>query len=106
MLDYAGPVQSALRAAFGWQSARDYWFPQTRSLWAAILVLSAALYPYVYILARASFAEQSGAMFEVARALGQGPGGVFRREGAGGASPAGRPCRGRGRRLPRAWRWR
>lgn len=88
MLDYAGPVQSALRAAFGWQSARDYWFPQTRSLWAAILVLSAALYPYVYILARAAFAEQSGAMFEVARALGQGPGGVFRRVGLPLARPA------------------
>lgn len=88
VLDYAGPVQSALRAAFGWSSARDYWFPQTRSLWAAILVLSAALYPYVYILARAAFAEQSGAMFEVARALGQGPGGVFRRVGLPLARPA------------------
>lgn len=88
MLDYAGPVQSGLRAAFGWSSARDYWFPQTRSLWAAILVLSAALYPYVYILARAAFAEQSGAMFEVARALGQGPGGVFRRVGLPLARPA------------------
>lgn len=88
VLDYAGPLQSALRAAFGWSSARDYWFPQTRSLWAAILVLSAALYPYVYILARAAFAEQSGAMFEVARALGQGPGGVFRRVGLPLARPA------------------
>src|SRR5690606_27493834 len=88
MLDYAGPVQSGLRAAFGWQSARDYWFPQTRSRWAAILVLSAALYPYVYILARAAFAEQSGAMFEVARALGQGPGGVFARVGLPLARPA------------------
>ena len=88
VLDYAGPVQSALRAAFGWTSARDYWFPQTRSLWAAVLVLSAALYPYVYILARAAFAEQSGAMFEVARALGQRPGGVFRRVGLPLARPA------------------
>ena len=88
LLDYAGPLQTALRAAFGWQSARDYWFPETRSLWSAVLVLSAALYPYVYILARAAFAEQSGATYEVARALGQGPWGVFRRVGLPLARPA------------------
>jgi iron(III) transport system permease protein len=88
VLDYAGPLQGAMRSAFGWASARDYWFPETRSLWAAILVLSAALYPYVYILARAAFAEQSGATYEVARALGQGPWGVFRRVGLPLARPA------------------
>ncbi|MDQ2066760.1 iron ABC transporter permease [Xinfangfangia sp. CPCC 101601] len=88
VLDYAGPLQSSLRSWFGWASARDYWFPQTRSLWGATLVLSAALYPYVYILARAAFAEQSGATYEVARALGQGPWGVFRRVGLPLARPA------------------
>lgn len=88
LLDYAGPVQSALRAGFGWTSARDYWFPQTRSLGGAVLVLSAALYPYVYILARAAFAEQSGATYEVARALGQGPWGLFLRVGLPLARPA------------------
>jgi iron(III) transport system permease protein len=67
-LDYAGPLQSGLRAAFGWASARDYWFPETRSLWAAALVLSLALYPYVYLLARAAYREQSGCTYEVARA--------------------------------------
>ncbi|MGR3567680.1 MAG: ABC transporter permease, partial [Pseudooceanicola nanhaiensis] len=60
-LEYAGPVQTALRDLFGWQSARDYWFPEIRSLPAAVLVLSAALYPYVYLLARAAFREQAGA---------------------------------------------
>ncbi|MFZ1468907.1 MAG: iron ABC transporter permease [Paracoccaceae bacterium] len=88
VMDYAGPVQSALRAAFGWTTARDYWFPETRSVWSAILVLSAAFYPYVYILARAAFAEQSGATYEVARALGQRPWGVFRRVGLPLARPA------------------
>ena len=57
-------------------------------MWSAVLVLSAALYPYVYILARAAFAEQSGATYEVARALGQGPWGVFRRVGLPLARPA------------------
>ena len=88
VLDYGGPVQGALRAAMGWTSARDYWFPETRSLWAAGLVLSAALYPYVYLLARAAFREQSGCTYEVARALGQGPWGLFRRVGLPMARPA------------------
>ncbi|WP_333817780.1 ABC transporter permease [Tabrizicola sp.] len=81
LLDYAGPVQSTLRATFGWASARDYWFPQTRSLPMAILVLSFALYPYVYLLARSAYREQSGRAYEVARALGCGPWGLFLRIG-------------------------
>ncbi|MBL9058887.1 MAG: iron ABC transporter permease, partial [Mangrovicoccus sp.] len=73
LLDYAGPVQTLLRATFGWQSARDYWFPEVRSRWAAIIVLSAALCPYVYLMARAAFREQSVCAHEVARTLGAGP---------------------------------
>jgi iron(III) transport system permease protein len=88
VLDYAGPLQSGLRATFGWTSARDYWFPETRSLWAAILVLSFALYPYVYLLARAAWREQSGCTYEVARALGCGPWGMFLRVGLPLARPA------------------
>jgi iron(III) transport system permease protein len=88
VLDYAGPVQSALRASFGWTSARDYWFPEIRSLWAAALVLSFALYPYVYLLARAAYREQSGRAYEVARALGCGPWGLFLRLGLPLARPA------------------
>ncbi len=87
-LDYSGPVQSALREWFGWQNARDYWFPPIRSHGAAILVLSAALYPYVYLLSRAAFHEQSGSSYEVARALGTGPWGIFRRVGLPLARPA------------------
>ena len=51
-LDYAGPVQGALRDAFGWESRRDYWFPEIRSMWGAIVVMGAVLYPYVYMMAR------------------------------------------------------
>jgi iron(III) transport system permease protein len=88
VLDYAGPVQSGLRATFGWQTARDYWFPEVRSLPMAILVLSFALYPYVYLLARAAYREQSGRAYEVARALGCGPWGLFLRIGWPLARPA------------------
>ena len=87
-LDYSGPVQTALRGSFGWSSARDYWFPQVRSLEAAILVMAAAQYPYVYLLTRAALHEQSGSAYEVARALGTGGWGLFRRVGLPLARPA------------------
>ena len=87
-LQYSGPVQTGLRVAMGWSSARDYWFPEVRSHGSAILVLSSALYPYVYLLTRAAFREQSGASYEVARALGVGPWGVFWRVGLPLARPA------------------
>lgn len=87
-LEYAGPVQTALREAFGWQSARDYWFPEIRSRGAAAVVLAAALTPYVFLLARAAFREQSGGSYEVARALGAGPVARFLRVGLPLARPA------------------
>jgi iron(III) transport system permease protein len=70
-LQYAGPLQSALRGLTGW-SARDYWFPNVRSLGGAVLMLVLALYPYVYLLARASFLEQSVSTLEASRSLGRG----------------------------------
>lgn len=87
-LEYAGPVQTGLRAVFGWQDARDYWFPEIRSLGAAIIVLSTSLFPYVYILARAAFREQSGAGEEVAQSLGAGAVKRFWRIGLPMARPA------------------
>ncbi|OCX61020.1 iron ABC transporter permease [Thioclava sp. SK-1] len=87
-LDYAGPVQIFLRDSFGWADARSYWFPQIRSRWAAILVLGFAFYPYTYLLARAAFREQSGASYEVARALGSGGFALFWKVGLPLARPA------------------
>lgn len=76
-LDYAGPVQTWMRAVFGWAGPQDYFFPEVRSLGGAILILSAVLYPYVYLTARASFAQQSVCVLEVARTLGRTPMGAF-----------------------------
>ncbi|NWO08437.1 MAG: iron ABC transporter permease [Alteromonadaceae bacterium] len=70
LLDYAGPVQSSLRDWFGWANASEYWFPEIRSLEGAILMISLVLYPYVYLLARAAFLEQSPSLFSVSRSLG------------------------------------
>lgn len=87
-LDYSGPLQQALRAMMGWTSARDYWFPETRSIWFAALVLASAFYPYVYLLVRNALQEQSGGVYEVARALGTSPAGLFLRVGLPLSRPA------------------
>ena len=79
VLEYAGPIQSLLRNLFDWQTSQDYWFPEVRSLSSAIFVLSFALYPYVYLMARSAFLEQSDSAEEVAKSLGiSGVGRVFR----------------------------
>lgn len=73
LLDYAGPVQSAWRALSGVRSA----LPDVRSVPGAALVLALVLYPYVYLLARASFLRQGGAAFDAARTLGRSPTAAF-----------------------------
>ena len=70
-LEYAGPVQTQLRAIFGWQSARDYWFFDIRSHVGAIIVMSAVLYPYIYILTRTAFLSTARSLFEAARLSGK-----------------------------------
>lgn len=70
LLEFAGPVQTLLRSLFDWKLAGDYWFPTIRTLPGAALMLVLVLYPYVYLLARAAFLEQSASMLEAARVLG------------------------------------
>ena len=70
-LEYAGTVQSTLRDVFGWTRPQDYWFPEIRSMGGAITVMTLVLYPYVYLLARAAFLEQSVCVLEVSRTLGK-----------------------------------
>jgi iron(III) transport system permease protein len=71
-LDYSGPIQSGLRSLFGWGYGQ-YWFPNVRSLWGAMVMLTLVLYPYVYLLARVAFLEQSVCTLEASRILGCGP---------------------------------
>jgi iron(III) transport system permease protein len=75
--NFAGPVQGAVRAVFGFQSARDYWFPNIRSLSGAALVMSLVLYPYVYLAVRMVFLLQGRHPADVARSLGGSPLRVF-----------------------------
>lgn len=73
LLDYAGPIQIALRNFFGWTSVNDYWFFDIRSLFGAAVMLALVLYPYVYLMVRANFMEQGATMTYAARMLGQSP---------------------------------
>jgi iron(III) transport system permease protein len=71
LFEFAGPIQTVLRDLFGWTTRRDYWFPEVRSLGGAIWMMTFVLYPYVYLLSRAAFLEQSVAVLEVSRTLGR-----------------------------------
>ena len=71
LLEFAGPVQSTLRAVTGWEPG-DYVFPPIRSLGGAALMLSLVLYPYVYLLARTAFETQAASLVDAARVLGAG----------------------------------
>ena len=88
LLEYAGPIQTQLRGWFGWQSAQDYWFPNVRSLWGAIAMLTLVLYPYVYLLARSAFLNQSSRLLEASRNLGCSPWQSFWRTALPLARPA------------------
>ena len=79
ILEFAGPVQGLLRDLTGWNTGRDYWFPEIRSLGGAITIMTMALYPYVYLLARSAFLEQSSGVGEAARTLGCSAWAAFRR---------------------------
>ena len=77
LLQFSGPLQSGLRETFGWERG-DYWFPEIRSVGGAVVTFTLVLYPYVYLLARAAFLEQSVCVLEVSRTLGCGPFRAFR----------------------------
>jgi len=73
LLEYAGPVQGYLREIFNWQNSQDYWFPNIRSLEGAVLVMSSVLYPYVYLLTRASFITLPISYFQTSAIYGRKP---------------------------------
>jgi iron(III) transport system permease protein len=74
---FSGPVQEAIRAVFGFQTRADYWFPEIRSTYGAAVVMSAVLFPYVYMTTRIVFIMQGRNIADVARTLGASPGRVL-----------------------------
>jgi len=69
LCDFAGPLQTFLRATFG-QGLR---LPTLRSYGGVTLMMTLVFYPYVYLLARAAFRSQGAATLEMARSLGRSP---------------------------------
>ncbi len=86
-LDHPGWVQTTLRDLTGW-GPRDYWFPEIRSLGGAAAMLTLVLYPYVYLLTRAAFLQQSATAYIAARTLGESAWGAFFRVSLPIARPA------------------
>ncbi len=72
---FSGPIQSFLRDLLG--VSKLEWFPEPRSVWGAVCVLSLALYPYVYLLCRTAFLERSPRLIDAARTLGASPWSAF-----------------------------
>ena len=72
LLQFVGPVQSWLRDTFA-LTPGSYWFPDVRTLGGAVVIFTFVLYPYVYLMARASFLERASGMLDVGRSLGLGP---------------------------------
>jgi len=77
LLEFSGPIQETLRQIFAWNSGRDYWFPEIRSLGGAIGVMTFTLYPYVYLLSRIAFLQQSVSILEASRTLGRNSWQIF-----------------------------
>ncbi|MCI4645702.1 MAG: iron ABC transporter permease [Hyphomonadaceae bacterium] len=87
LMSVSGPLQSAIRKATDW-GARDYWFPDITSLPGLCFVLAVALYPYVYLTARAAFTTTSICAIDAARTLGARPVSVLWRVAIPSARPA------------------
>ncbi|MEO8669028.1 MAG: iron ABC transporter permease [Bauldia sp.] len=83
-----GPVQSGLRAIFGIASPQGLHFPEIRSTAGAVFVFGFVLYPYVYLATRALFLMNAAGLFEAARTLGAGQGGILFRIALPLARPA------------------
>ncbi|RXF06826.1 iron ABC transporter permease [Pseudoalteromonas sp. PS5] len=73
LLDYAGPVQIALRRWFGWQSPDDYWFFDIRTLPGAIVMIALVLYPYLFLIFRTALREQSFKLVQASQLMGKSP---------------------------------
>lgn len=87
LMAFAGPLQTAIRTTFG-VGRGEYWFPPLSGVSGASVMFTLVLYPYVYLLARGAFVEQSACIVDAARALGARPFEAFRKISLPMARPA------------------
>ncbi len=72
--DYTGPIQTTLR---NWGLHPDPSFFEIMNLQGVMLVMAFVLYPYVYVITRASFSRQTRNILESGRILGSSPSRTF-----------------------------
>lgn len=70
LLQFSGPVQTALRESFGWRP-REYWFPEIRSLGGAAFLFICVLFPYVYLPVRAAVQATPASLVEAGALTGR-----------------------------------
>jgi iron(III) transport system permease protein len=68
LFDFTGPIPTWLREEWN-----ILWLPPIRGRAGVILVMTLALYPYVYLTARAAFQGQGRRLMEAAQSLGDSP---------------------------------
>jgi iron(III) transport system permease protein len=66
IFDYTGPIQAFLRGN-GWIGVN---YIDIMNFWGIAVVMSLVLFPYVYVVARSSFINQSATLLEASRILG------------------------------------
>lgn len=75
LLEYTGPLATFLRSTFNWEFVGP--IINIMNMPGTIFVLSITLYPYVYVICRASFLRQSSTFQEAAFLLGSNRRQVF-----------------------------
>ena len=76
LFDSYGTMNEIARSLFNLQQ-NEMLFPNIRNIYGAIVVFSFTLYPYVYLICRTAFLNQSRSMFEVGRTLGLSQASIF-----------------------------
>lgn len=71
LLEYGGIIQTGLRDIFNWRSSKEYYFPDIRSMTGAILILSFALYPYIYFITKVAFRSTPKSLLNVSQIHGK-----------------------------------
>ncbi len=87
-LEYAGPIQTAIRDWFLLESGTQIPFLQIRSLGGAGVIMVLVFYPYVFATTRATFLEQSVCLLEASQTLGVSRKNLFRQIAVPLARPA------------------
>ncbi len=69
LLDFSGPVQTFFREHL---PALAPYFPEVRSAWGVIMVISLAIFPYVFLMASSGFRSMGRSMIEASQSLNAG----------------------------------